>query len=357
MKRVWITSVDGYNCIGENVDDIYKRLVQCNFQPRENENCIPNLLAKGDMRGKDGYSIAGLTVSKMVLEQVDVEAIDTYAIGTVMATEDGAMKTNLKFLKQLYEEGTEYVSPKLFSATVSNSCLGSICIKYQLKGPSTMFVNTSPILYGLRLIESNKAKAVFAAVVDEYDRELFDDYKSLKILSEGWKAGAAGIFLESDESVPITGNQVIGEIVSCSNVIDGRQQYRLDEFPIGKQAIERGIIKALDKARITIDELACIFTASNSNSLLYQYENEVIRSLSKDVKITPLNSHIHMNGLVEGIIDIGIALKCLKEQRVIYSDSYGKWEQELTSKQYVMVNTLSRDGNWSSIILRGEKNG
>lgn len=354
MKKIWITSVDGYNCIGESLDEIYVKLEQNNFQPRESENKIPSLLERKDMKGKDGYSLAGLTVSKKIFDKLNIEAMGAYDIGTVMATEDGAMRTNLKFLNQLYEDGVEFVSPKLFSATVSNSCLGSVCIKYQLKGASTMFVNTSPVLYAMRLIESGKAKAVFAAVVDEYEEALFEDYESLAILSDGWKAGAAGLFLEGDESIQITGDSILGQIVACSNVIDGSKQYCLSEYPIGKDTIQRGIRKALEQAGIAMEDLACVFTASNADNLLYQYEKEVIREFSKEVKISALNSLIHMNDLVEGIIDIGVALKCLEEQCIMYSDLNGHWIKESASKQYIMINTLSRDGNWMSIIIKGK---
>lgn len=350
MKKIFITAVDGYNCIGENLNKIYEKILDDNIIPYNNK--IPALIPRQDLKGKDKYSISALTVSKMIFDSINIDNLDEYDIGTAFTTEYGAINTTLKYLKDLYSDGIDFVSPKQFSSTVNNSCLGSVCIKHQLKGASNMFVNTVPIIFAKRILISGKSKSILVAAIDEYNEDLYNDFINHETLKDGYSAGASALFLETQESRNITGNKVIGQLIGCSSVIDGENQYLSYTIPINIDTVKRGMINALNDAEISIDDIACVFTTSNAVNKLYYIENEAISQLKNDIIVCGLNARIHMNCMVQGIINIGISLKCLQKQKFPVFDNSKNIKYISTDKKYALINFVSQDGGFSSIVVK-----
>lgn len=351
MDEIFITEVGGFNSIGANPEDIFNKLKMGNVKPACSPIKIPDTYFPKGKRGLDSYSLSVLVTSKMILEKVSINELDECEIGTLFSTEFGATHVNMKFLERLYTDGADYVSPKLFSATVANACLGQLCIQNNLKGSSTMFVNTNPMMYAIRLLKTGKVLAILVGAVDEYDEDYASDFQNHEMLKNGYLEGSSALFLESSSGIKKTKNAPIAKIVGCSNLIDGTIPYRHGSIPISIDLIERGMRIALDTAGIRSTDLAGIFMTANSHNELFEIEKAAIERLDDTLQMIPLNSLCHMNCLVEGILDIGIASMCIRASAIPIINSNRVIEMKNITKKFIMINSITIDGNWSSVVI------
>lgn len=351
MKEVFITGICGFNNLGDSPEDIFDKLVRNEAKPNPSPIKIPNNLPMKERSGLDKYSLSLLAACRNILDAVNLEVLGEYDIGTLFSTEFGACHVNMKFLKDLYTDGVQYVSPKLFAVTVNNACLGPICIRYKLKGASSMLVNTSPVLYANRLLKTKKVSALLVGAVDEYNEDYFQDFTNHDILKDGYNEGAAAFLLETPESIEKTGNKPLAKIIGCANVIDGTIIYKHGSIPVTSQFMKRGMEMALERAAIPASDLAGVFMTANSENALYYMEKEAIESIDPSVHKIPLNTISHTNCLVEGILDICIAALCLKSGRIPHIADPSDIKMIETRKKYMMINGVTVDGNFTSVII------
>lgn len=351
MKEIYITGIGGFNNLGESPEGIFDKLLRNEVRPEPSPIKMPGVLSLKEKSGIDKYSLFVLAACKKILESINLEALDAYEIGTLFSTEYGSCHVNLKFLMDLYTDGVQFVSPKLFTASVNNACLGPLCMRYGLKGASSMFINTNPMMYATRLLNSGKVSALLTGAVDEYDEDYFLDFKNHDILKDGYNEGVATILLETPESLEKTQSKPLAKIVGCANAIDGSIPTRHGSITVTGKLMKHCMEMALEKSGITGTDLAGVFMTANSENDLYVMEKEAIESIDPSIHRIPLNTLSHTNCLVESILDICIGTLCLQSGLVPDIAGESNIRMKETSKKHVMINGVTVDGGFASVII------
>jgi 3-oxoacyl-(acyl-carrier-protein) synthase len=109
---------------------------------------------------------------------------DMARVGTILSTGFGATESNIAFSDSVATGNPAECSPTIFSGTVTNSCVGQVCILNGFKGCSTVLTGGDPMEYSALLLSQEKADVIFCGSVEEYSEELFRSLKAGDILAD-----------------------------------------------------------------------------------------------------------------------------------------------------------------------------
>ena len=102
-----------------------------------------------------------------------------FDVGTIFTTGYGAMEAQLRFCREVAKGDPDFCSPTVFTGTVPNSCVGTVCMFLRYKGASTMLSGGNHLEYSRLLLETRRASCILAGAVEEYSRDLFEDLEQM----------------------------------------------------------------------------------------------------------------------------------------------------------------------------------
>lgn len=275
MKKVYIVAGETLNNVADNITDLLKIIDNDEAQIRTSPYKYNHSMDRKELSGIDSYSRFVLHPVKNLMEGLTFfEANEK--IGTVFASEFGPMNSNMKVLRELFNEGAGSVSPKKFAGTVSNTCLGHICMRFGFKGISTMFVGSSPLPYAFRALQIGRGNSIVIGSLDEYNEDFYADFENHKDFKYGKAEGANALYLINEDLVDNYNLDFMVEILSVANIVGGDLHYKADTISMDEDFFIRGIERSIEKANITCEEIDEVYTISNSDPAMEKVEDGAI---------------------------------------------------------------------------------
>lgn len=153
------------------------------------------------LRRASRYSKLAVGAASLAVQDASfLQNIDKNDAGTVLSTGYGAVESITQFMETCLRFGPAKCSPIVFAGTVPNSAVGQICMVYGFKGASTLLTGGDPLEYASLLLHTNKAKAVLAGSVEEYNEDLVSALRREGALKNAeLSEGAAMVVLSAEK--------------------------------------------------------------------------------------------------------------------------------------------------------------
>ncbi len=344
------TAIIGIGCLsslGKDVDEVWSALNECT----DCQNIIYNtqyeffsyIEGNGKRKTSRQAAMCRYTLEKAIedsVKYIDINEIDE-GTGTIYSADYASLDANLKFARQVAENKPENCSPSIFSNTVANSVLSTLCIPKQYKGVSTMLIESSSFVYARNLIKEKRAKRIFAGWVSEYIEELFQDYQSVydqRCLAEG----AVTFFLQDTD-------EMVKEKCYCK--VKSICQINLGESPWGKDSdakkteilIQHCIQECMIKSKNVVPDVVI------SAGMHPKMEKKVYASIFPDAFV--LDKLSHFFGVIgESILEFNILVGALCISHGMIPIKFNK-DGNINDVHSVLVNGYNKIGNYTSVLL------
>ena len=341
MKKVYIVAGETLNNVADNVTDLLRKAGHDEIQIRTSPYKYQHSVDRKELSGIDSYSRFVLhPLHNLIRKTPFFEANEK--IGTVFASEFGPMNSNMKVLRELFYECAGSVSPKKFAGTVSNTCLGHICMRYGFKGISTMFVGSSPLPYAYRVLQIGRGNSTFIGSLDEYNEDFYADFENHTEFKYGKAEGANALYLINEDLADNYKPGFLVELLSVANIVGGDLNYRADALSMDENFFMRGTRKAIEKANIRGEEIDEIYTISNSDPDMEKLEDGAMDQVLPWAEKIKFNKLSKTGFLVASLQNLAIACESLKAEK---------------AEKTVLVNGISACGQFTAAVIRGEKVG
>lgn len=336
MKKVYFIGGEILNNVASDMHDFMQNLENVRFTPQESPIVYQHSLDRKCLVGIDSYSKLALhPVGNLMNRMAFLE--DSENIGTVFSSEFGPMQSNMKVLRDLIYKGADFVSPKKFTTTVANICLGQICLKYGFKGLSTMFVGSSPLPYSFRALRLGRGKSILLGGVDEFQTDFYKDFDCHRNFKYGKAEGAAAIYLANEDLIPQERLTSSVEILSVANIIGGDLSYEVDRLSLDQDYFIRGIKKVLERANVSGREVDEVFMISNADPIMGELEEKAVKYIIPNAKIWNWNKSSKTGLLPASLQNLAIA---------------GEYMLKVKEKKTILVNGLTANGQYTTVLLR-----
>lgn len=205
------------------------------------------------------------------------------AIGLVLNTCFGPSQTVERYLRTLLALGPAQVSAISFSRAVSNSVVGEVARRHQLRGPSTAILGSSALGYGTDLIKAGKAQAVVCIGVDEVRDLHLWAYRQSGLLDEGLRLGesAAALVLERRGNAEARCAPLLAVIVGYAMGFCNASVHRITD--VAQNSIEACMEAALHNAGREPSVVESVVSLANGHAALADTERRAVcRVLGRD---------------------------------------------------------------------------
>ena len=171
------------------------------------------------------------------------------SVGVVVNTCFGPSETVERYLRTLLSKGPAQVSAIAFSRAVSNSIVGEVARRYNLRGPSTVVLGSSALGYATDLLNIGAARSIICIGVDEVRDLHLWAYRRVGLLTDGlWLGeGAAALVLELREHAEARGATILSVLVGYATNFCGASVHRITD--VTDEAIEACVRAALRNSR------------------------------------------------------------------------------------------------------------
>ena len=348
--EVAIVGIGCLSCLGNDIEDIWNML----NEPSAYQNIIYNAkyeftsYLQGSSKRKTSRqaSICRYTLEKAIEDStkyIDTNSIDENT-GTIYSSDYAALDANLKFLRQVAENDPEICSPSIFSNTVANSVLPTLCIPKQLKGVSTMLIESSSFVYARNLILEKRAKRIFAGWVSEYNEELFQDYQAM-YGEQHFAEGAVSFLLQDMDE-----EKSKGSYCNVKNIC----QINLGENPWGdddseektESLIQHCIQTCLSKSGNIVPD---VVISAGTHPKIEQMEAKVYSSILPDTFVIDRIASL-FGAVGESSFEFGILVGSLCISHGMIPASFRK-NESISDIHSVLVQGYSKIGNYTTILL------
>lgn len=176
MKRIRITGMGLVSRAGISAAEFWENL-QAGRKCRE--NTLPTAFRpdfpSARLRRVNRYSRLALYASDMAWRDAEKpgQEIGEFSRGTIFTSGYGPMEAQVKFCREVAKGGPDTCSPTVFTGTVPNSCVGTVCMFLKCKGVSTMLLGGNQIEYSSLLLKNGRAERILSGAVEEYSLELY----------------------------------------------------------------------------------------------------------------------------------------------------------------------------------------
>lgn len=213
MKKIRISGIGLVSQAGITTEALWERLCSKETAVRQTEE-IPFKPAypASRLRRINRYCKMALYASAEAWKDGNIsEEMDAFDRGTIFTTGYGSMAAQVKFYREVAKGEPDFCSPTVFTGTVPNSCVGTVCMFLNCKGASTMLSGGNHLEYSSLLLQNGQAEVILAGAVEEYTKELFEDLAAEPVnrnvpLSEGCVVFALEAEETSDLSAGGEGN-------------------------------------------------------------------------------------------------------------------------------------------------------
>ena len=176
MEKIRITGIGVVNRAGISSDEFWKNLQEGNHFQGEAfpVEFRPNVPAS-KLRRVNRYCKLAVYASDMAWKEAvkSEREINEFARGTIFTTGYGPMEAQVKFCREVAKGQPDLCSPAVFTGTVPNACIGTVCICLKCKGVSTMLMGGNQIEYSSLLLQNKQAELILSGAVEEYSSELY----------------------------------------------------------------------------------------------------------------------------------------------------------------------------------------
>ena len=200
MKNVDIFGIGILSSLGSAPREVWGSLTENKPANNERKISFSSFLPPAKKRRTDRFS--DMSVYTAVTALQDAETVATEKTGTVYTTGYGPLTGNLAFARKVALGDPDLCSPTAFSGTVSNACVGQICMNLGCKGPSTVLTSSNNIGYTQMLLSSGKANDVLTGATEEYNEELFSALSKQYPLSVEYAEGAVSFLIGASGLLP-----------------------------------------------------------------------------------------------------------------------------------------------------------
>lgn len=367
MKKIFITGMGVISNIGVTLEELWSNLNKDSIDDINDYTLpikIPLIISKSEVRRMSRYAYMAVYSTKIIADRRDdnKSKLNRERVGTIFNTGYGPLSTNIKFGESVIKGNADFASPTVFSSTVSNACVGNVCMVNQLKGPSTILLGSNNIGYSYELISEGLAEGIFTGGIEEYCKELFKSFdeisKRSKYTNDGFRIseGAATILMESlDEECDMykeLEQEIICEIKGYSDGNLGAHPAVLRNIEFDSDVFASNIKSLLRDEKIKSEDVTLIVTAQSGIRNSDKAEDIAIKNIfTKDIlKISPklivgetLGASLTINTVIAGL--------CLKKQEVPSLLNIDKIKINKPIK-YAIVNGYDVSGNTTSILLK-----
>ena len=324
MKKVYVSGVGIISSLGTSVNEVWERLNQadagCDVKKEiEYESVLP---ARARRR-MNRYSDMVVYTSVKAVEDAGVEMseMDSFRAGTIFSTGYGPMVSNLKFANMVLEGDPDVCSPTVFASTVSNACVGHVCMNLGCKGVSTIVMGSNNVGYSQMLLDKGDADYILAGSVEEYCEPVYNALKANPYCTKAEVAEATVSFLlHQDENKEHYCTLL--DFCECS----------LGKYPLIDQIDEEDVKVRLKKALSTFLEnnsikVDTVFTVTSGN-YFDKIEKDVLKEvLPEDVVVVDKIKEYAGETLGSSFnVALAIGALCMRENKIpekITSDGKG----------------------------------
>lgn len=367
MKKIFITGIGVISNVGVTLEELWSNLNKRSIDDISYYTLpikIPLIISKSEVRRMSRYAYMAVYSTKIIADKRDdrESKLDRDRTGTIFNTGYGPLSTNIKFGESVIKGNADFASPTVFSSTVSNACVGNVCMINQLKGPSTILLGSNNIGYSYELITDGLADGIFTGGIEEYCKELFESFDEISSVSsctdKGFRIseGAATILMETlDEKsskYQELEEETFCEIIGYSDRNIGAHPAVLRNIEFDSNVFEANMKGLLSAENIKAEDVELIVTSKSGLSKSDEAEDMAIKEVfPQDIlKISPklvigetLGASLTLNTL--------IAALCLKKQEIpsLLMEDDTKINKPI---KYAIVNGYDISGNTTSILLK-----
>lgn len=321
--------INGYGILLPEIKDseeFIKRIEQGERLEHTSIDYVTECMNSRSYRRMDRFSVLALLCFENLMCKFK-DAYEPNDIGTAVNTTYGCLEVNVDYLSELIEQDYKDVSPIKFSHTVYNACLGHICKKFKLKGPSTMLLSSNSIYIAMSLLNSKKVKYMLVGGVEACLGELSDDFHSRDVITTECGISLA-LANEMNEST-------IGKIIDFNEYNFGGHPY-LGDSSFDAQQINKNMLDLLEKYEISSEDIGLVVSSSLMSEELDE-EIQAIQSIfGERVIIKSLQSVV------------GETLGASLELNMLYASLYLKNSEHLN---YALVNHYDISGNYITYLI------
>ena len=405
-KRVVITGMWAITPIGNNVNELFKGIVECkcgieditlfdtkDFKVKlaaEVKGYNPEeYLDRRAAKRMDRFTQFGVIAAREAMKDsgLNNENIDMEKVGVIVSSGIGGLKTIEEQNINLNQKGSDKVSPMYIPMAISNMAAGNIAIDLGIKGESFCIVTacaseTHSIGEAFRLIRNGYQEAVLCggceASITPSGIAGFTTIKALNTTSDKTRAsipwdkeragfvigeGAGVLVLEELEHAINRGAKIYAEVVGYGASSDA---YHITSPAPSGEGGARAMINAIKDANISSDDLTYINAHGTSTHLNDLYETQAIKTAFKNTDklyVSSTKGHTgHLLGAA-GAVEAIICAKAIEENVVPPTIGYKVPDEECNLNivpnkpikseiKYAMSNSLGFGGHNSSIILK-----
>ena len=312
MKNIKIIGIGVLSQAGITASEIWDTLESGN-KPELVKGCIEykSILPSAKRRRMNRYSDMAVYTSSKALEdaKVNVNEIDSYRIGTIFTTGYGPMVSNLQFGSSVVKGDPDLCSPTVFANTVSNACVGQVCMAFDCKGVSTIVMGSNNIGYSQMLLNRGKANFILSGAVEEYCEELYNSFQLNKYSKDVFiKEGTVTFLLKSSEVNDEAEDAYCQLVDFC--------ECNIGKYPlvnkVDENSVKDRIVKTLSKFVSDSGKEIDFVISANNGSYFDSVENAVLEEVFDNKKLIignikeyigdTLGTSINMNVMVAAMI-------------------------------------------------------
>lgn len=188
---------------------------------------------------------------------------NTYRVGTIYTTGYGPMVSNLSFAESLEYGDPDLCSPTVFASTVSNTCVGEVCVNLSCRGVSTLIMGSDNLEYSNMLLNKGDADYILTGSVEEYCEDLYKYFrKNNRNVNEG--VVTMVVTNHDDESYYATYENCGGCSIQEYSYLSEEENINIAKEQIGK------VIKNA-------------FTNNKVDAIIYSSSDEKIKNIEKNI--------------------------------------------------------------------------
>ena len=309
MNKVQVSGIGIISRMGTTIEEVWNYLNSETVVKNKAKVEYMSLLPVKKQRRMNRYSDMTVYVSYKALEdaQMTMEDLNVYRIGTIFSTGYGPMESNLSFADMVLKDDPDLCSPTVFANTVSNACVGHVCMNLGCKGVSTIVMGSNSVGYSQMLIDKGDADYILSGSVEECNATLYQCFRKNPFSENVDIAEAAvGLLLSKEEKKD-----------DYCQLVDFFE-YNLGDYPLinkyenkNTEPIKAALKNFLGKGGIQID---AVFSAANG-SYFDQYETDILREvLGEQIIYVDLLKKYAGETLGSSIsMTIAVAAVCLKK--------------------------------------------